>query len=299
MTVLDLRVATLNVAGGEKTFEQVSNDSKQSRLEALERLIRHLNADLLCLQEVSQYVDAQGVMHCLRDKINQDCDFRSCYYGKTLTMKMHQQVKNPAMDDGVFKDWLDWSKGNAVHSRYAFSSLDDPKVAGEPQNIPLYQPVTYEGNRDTESRFAILSRLNVAPFPFSATLHLTTLVGERQPEAPQSRVKQAQRLRAQQIGKFLELVRKPVLEEKQPMILAGDFNAEKHEDCIQQLLEAGFIRLKPKNTGPSHGGSGRMIDHILFFPREGLVDYECYIEDSDLSKRASDHLAVVADLRIK
>jgi endonuclease/exonuclease/phosphatase family metal-dependent hydrolase len=145
----------------------------------------------------------------------------------------------------------------------------------------------------------ILSRLNVPPFPFVATLHLTTLVGERQPDAPQGRMVQAQRLRAQQVEVFLDLVKQPVLEMKQPMILAGDFNAEMDEDCIQQLLEAGFTRLEPNNAGPSHGGSGRMIDHILFFPGERLLEYDCYIEDSDLSKRASDHLPVVADMRIE
>ncbi len=299
MTVLDLRVATLNVAGGEKTFEQVSNDSKQARLEALGKLIKHLNADLLCLQEVSQYIDAKGVTYSLRDRINQECDFRSCFYGKTLTMKMHVQAKNETTSDGVFKDWMDWSKGNAIHSRFAFSSMNDPKAADEPRNIPLYQPAAYEGNRDTEPRHVILSRLNRAPFPFAATLHLTTLVGERQLESSLARIEQAQMLRSQQIGKFLDLVRKPVLEERQPMILAGDFNAEKDEACIQQLFEAGFIRLEPQKAGPSHGGSGRMIDHILFFPRERLVNYESFIEDSDLSKRASDHLPVVADMRIK
>ena len=41
------------------------------------------------------------------------------------------------------------------------------------------------------------------------------------------------------------------------------------------------------------------IDHIFFFPRERLLNYSCRIETSDLSKRASDHLAVVADLQIK
>ena len=299
MTMLDLRVATLNAAGGEKTFERISNDSKQSRLEALEMLIKHLDADLLCLQEVSQYTDAEGLTHSLREKINQECNYASCFYGKTLSMKTHTQVKNEIMVDGVFKDWVDWSKGNAIHSRFAFSRLSEPNVAGAPRNIPLYQPITYEGNRDTEPRFVILSRLNAAPFPFAATLHLTTLVGERKRQATQGRVEQALRMRSRQIKVFLDLVGKYVLEEKQPMILAGDFNAKKDEACLQQLVEAGFVRLEPKNEGPSHAGSGRMIDHIWFFPEERLVEYDCFIVDSDLSKRASDHLPVVADMRIK
>jgi len=83
------------------------------------------------------------------------------------------------------------------------------------------------------------------------------------------------------------------------LILAGDFNATKDEACILQLLEAGFVRLEPENEGPSHAGSGNLIDHIFFYPRERLVEYQCHIEDGDLSKRASDHLPIVADMRIK
>ena len=214
-------------------------------------------------------------------------------------MVNHMQVKKDVMVKGVFNDWKDWSKGNAIHARIPFTRLSDPKKPGIPRNIPLYLPGAYEGNRDTDPRYVLLTRLNSSPFPFVATVHLATLVGERQLQVSQTRIKKAQLLRYQQISRFLDLVRKHVLDEKQPMILAGDFNAAKDESCVLQLLESGFVRLEPENEGPSHAGSGKMIDHIFFYPGERLVEYQCNIEDSDLSKRASDHLPIVADLQIK
>jgi len=299
MTMLNLRVATLNIGGGEKTFEEFSHDTQQSRLDALEMLIKHLKADLLCLQEVSQYIDADGLSHSLMENINQAGDYDHYCYGETLSMETHMQVKKDVMVKGVFKDWKDGSKGNAIHARKPFTRLSDPKKPGTPRNIPLYQPKAYEGNRDTDPRFVLLSRLNASPFPFVSTLHLTTLVGERNPHPIEAKIEQSQLLRYQQTNRFLDLVRKYILNEAQPLILAGDFNATKDETCILQLLESGFVRLEPENESPSHAGSGKLIDHIFFYPRERLVEYQCHIEDGDLSKRASDHLPIVADMRIK
>ncbi len=67
---LDFRIATLNISGGEKTYEPIPNDSTQGRQEALMLLIKQMNADVLCLQEVSQYVDADGVTHSPLEAIN-------------------------------------------------------------------------------------------------------------------------------------------------------------------------------------------------------------------------------------
>ena len=70
MPLSELRITSLNLSGGDKIFEEFSHDTHQSRQEALQILIRHLNADLLCLQEVSQYIDAGGVLHTPMDYIN-------------------------------------------------------------------------------------------------------------------------------------------------------------------------------------------------------------------------------------
>jgi endonuclease/exonuclease/phosphatase family metal-dependent hydrolase len=162
-------------------------------------------------------------------------------------------------------------------------------------------PPSYEGTRDTEARYAVLARLKTPPYPFITTLHLTTLVGERHPKSSRKKIEQSHLMRYEQVQRILDLVRMQVLEQKQPFILAGDFNAMKDELCITDLLKAdgGFIRLRPDNDIPSHTGLKAAIDHVFFYPQSRLIDYHCWIEDSDLSRRASDHLPVVADLQIK
>lgn len=298
---LDFRIATLNISGGEKTYDPIANDTTQSRQEALMLLIKQLNADVLCLQEVAQYVDADGGIHSPLEAINDAGNYQYSHYGKTVSMEAHLQVKKDIMVKGIFNDWWNWSKGNTIHARYPFSRLGNLEKSGVPRNIPLYMPPSYEGTRDTEPRFALLARLKQPPFPFITSLHLTTLVGERHPKSSRRKIGQSHLMRYEQVQRILDLVRVHILDREQPLILAGDFNAFKGEFGIKQLLKAekGFIRLVPDIEGPTHPGLKEAIDHIFFYPRERLVDYTCRIETSDLAKRASDHLPVVADLQIK
>ena len=298
---LDFRIATLNISGGEKTYEPIPNDSAQARQDALMLLIKQMNADVLCLQEVSQYVDADGGTHSPLEAINEAGDYTASHYGKTVSMEAHLQVKKDVMVNGIFNDWWNWSKGNTIHARTPFSRLGDHEKSGVPRNIPLYMPPAYEGTRDTEPRFALLARLKEPPFPFITSLHLTTLVGERNPKSSRKKIEQSHLMRYEQVQRILDLVRVHILEREQPLIIAGDFNAYKDEFGIKQLLksEQGFIRLAPDVEGPTHPGLKAAIDHIFFYPRERLIDYSCRIETSELAKRASDHLPVVADLQIK
>lgn len=300
MTIMDLRVATLNISGGEKTFEEFPHETRKSRREALEMLIERLDIDVLCLQEVSQYIDADGVTHSLMDNINKAGGYNYSFYGKTLSSETHMQVKKDVMVKGIFNDWWNWSKGNAIHSRTPFARLSSPARPGVPRNIPLFQPVAYEGNRDTDPRFALISRLKETPFPFVATLHMATLVGERGPHALKHKIEQAHMQRYQQIRRFLDLVRVHILEPKEPLILAGDFNAVEDEFSIQYLLNSDFdfVRLEPDNDVSTHTALEKPVDHIFFSPRERLVDYHCWIDSSELSRKASDHLPVVADIQI-
>ncbi len=298
---LDFRIATLNTSGGEKTFDPPPHDSRQAPHDTLALLTQQLDADVLCLQEVPQYVDADGVMHNLMTAINAAGGYEHSFYGKTVSMESDFQVKKDIMVRGIFNDWWNWSKGNAIHARMPFSRLGDIEKTGVPRNIPLYMPPSYEGTRDTEARYAVLSRLKTPPYPFIATLHLTTLVGERNPKSSRKKIQQSHLMRYEQVRRILDLVRVHVLEQELPLILAGDFNAMKDEFCITELLkpEVGFLRLHPANDGPSHTGLKEAIDHIFFFPQSRLLDYHCWIEDTGLSRRASDHLPVVADLQIK
>jgi endonuclease/exonuclease/phosphatase family metal-dependent hydrolase len=301
MTAFDLRVATLNISGGEKTFEEFPQEAQLSRKEALELLVSDLDAAVLCLQEASQYIDADGVTHSLMSEINRIGNYNHFFYGETVSMETHMHVRKDIMVKGLFNDWWNWSKGNAIHSRIPFARLGNPNRTGVPRSIPLYQPSTYEGNRDTDPRSALLTRLKQPPFPFVVTLHLTTLIGERKPQIQPNKIEQSHLMRYQQVCRLLDMVREHILARGEPLILTGDFNATEDEFCIAHLLETqnGFIRLKPENDGPSHPGLDKAIDHIFFYPQERLVDYTCRIETSEISRQASDHLPVVADLQIK
>jgi len=301
VTGLDLRVATLNISGGEKTFEEFPNDTLQSRKEALKILIKRLDASLLCLQEVSQHIDADGFTISVMEEINHTGGYDYSFFGETLSMETHLQVKKGVMVKGIFKDWWDWSKGNSIHAKFPFARLGDPFSPGVPRNIPLFQPPTYEGTRDTEPRFAVLSRLKTPPYPFVINLHLSTLVNERTPGSIPEITEGSRNLRNQQVKRLLDLVRHNILEKKEPLILAGDFNATEDEYCLSQLLETEnkFMRLIPENEAPTHHSLEKPIDHIFFYPKERLLGYSCRIEVGDLSRRASDHLPVVADLQIK
>jgi len=301
LPTLSLRAATLNVSGGEKTFEEFPHDTRQSRQEALELLVAKMDADLLCLQEVSLHVDADGVTHSLMDDIGKAGGYDYSFYGQTLAMNTHMQVKKDVMVQGVFNDWWNWSKGNAILSRLPFCRLSDTTRPGAPRNIPIYQPPAYEGTRDTDPRFALIARIKTPPFPFVVTLHLTTLVGERSIPSQPGRVMQAQEMRYEQVQRLLDLVREHILRKGHPLILTGDFNATPEEPFLANLLESahGFVRLLPEAEIPTHAAMDAPIDHIFFFPQERLVDYNCRIEGGNLSRRSSDHLPVVADLLIK
>ena len=301
MAPKDLRIATLNVSGGEKSFEAYPFATQKSRQEALALLISRLNAQVLCLQEASEFIDADGLRHSLVEQIRQTVAYEYAFFGETLSMRNHMQIKKDIMVQGVFCDWQNWAKGNAILSKIPFSRLSDPTRLGTPRNIPLFQPLRYEGNRDTDPRYVVLTRLQEPPYPFLATLHLTTLIGERPPNALPGKDDLAKGLRKEQIKRFLDLVKDYILQKNEPLILTGDFNATADEDCISRLLEeeVGFVHLIPENESPSHPKVTQPIDHILFFPKERLVDYTCQIEVDVLSRRASDHLPVVADLKIK
>lgn len=291
-----LRVMTLNLGGGIKNFSGTL-ETNVNRSEALLALIHQINPDLLCVQEIAQYVDGDGIKHSMVDLIREGAQFSHAYYGETLSMKRHMQVRKDLMVEGLFKDWWDWSKGNAVFSRIPFARLSSEKKEGFPRNVPIFQPLTYEGTRDTDPRFAIITRVKQAPFPYLVNMHLTTLVGERG-EAPQEKIIQSAReLRAEQILRVMDLVEANILKAGLPLILTGDLNANPDEDALSGILEAekGFTRLVPENPIATHPFAGE-VDHFYISPTGTLREYRCKVIDNDLAHRSSDHLPVVADL---
>ncbi|NIV29003.1 MAG: hypothetical protein GWN58_05675 [Anaerolineae bacterium] len=172
--------------------------------------------------------------------------------------------------------------------------------------MPLFRAPLYEGNRDTEPRYALVSRIRLPQLaPYVVGLHLTTLVGERKQKAsshPQSeRLEAARAHRVEQTRRLLDLLQKQVLARGEVVFLLGDFNAPASEPCISSVLveEGGFRRLNPSNDQEStHPEAIEPIDHILVYPGNRLVEYRCWIVDTPQAREASDHLPVVAEVAI-
>ncbi|MDD2521743.1 MAG: endonuclease/exonuclease/phosphatase family protein [Anaerolineaceae bacterium] len=297
--MLKLRVMTLNLGGGVKNFTG-SPEQSTGKAQALAQLMNEINPDFLGVQEVAQYIDADGGLHSMIERIKLDGNFDYHFYGETLSMKKHMQIKKDLMINGLFNDWWDWSKGNAVFSRTSFARLGNPGKDGVPRNVPIFTPLSYEGTRDTDPRYVILTRLRQEPYPYLMNLHLTTLVGERGDHVWTEVVEAARLTRSQQLSRVLGLVEEHVLIQDQPLILMGDFNAEIEEYSLKDMLERDhqFVHLAPVEKIPTHVSAGA-VDHIFFFPSRRLISYETHIVNSPLAHSISDHLPVVTDIVIE
>jgi len=290
------RLMTYNIGGGRR-------DLASDPVAVLE-VVRSISPDILVVQEATDHQDADGTWFSDSEQIARAGGFGQHYcFGPTLTMMEHIHVGKSIMVRGLFRDWQDWRQGNAVFCRWGFVRLSDTAQAGAPRNVPLYRPPRYEGNRDTDPRYALLARANRAPsFPFVVGVHLTTLVGERDPDKLPGRPEQAQSVRTAQTRRLLDLVREHLLQRGELVFLLGDLNATVDEPCIAALLEAegGFVRLQPDSASlATHPKVADAIDHILIYPGHRLVEYRCWIADSAIAREASDHLPVVADVTVE
>jgi hypothetical protein len=72
--------------GGLKNFSGTL-ETNANRSEALLALINQINPYLLCVQEIAQYIDADGLKHSMVDLIREGARFSHAYYGETLSMK--------------------------------------------------------------------------------------------------------------------------------------------------------------------------------------------------------------------
>lgn len=287
---------TYNVGGGHNHFGS-------EPIQVL-KIIQTLSPDILAIQECVDWTDAENQTHNLSEAIAQTGNFGSnFYFGQTLTLRENMQIKKEVMLNALYEDIMDWAQGNAVFAKGGFTRLSDPSKPGSPRNVPVYKPPVYEGNRDTDPRYAILSRINQPTFyPYLVNVHLTTLVGERggsNREIPGKCV-EAQMLRLKQANKLIDLVR-PKLKPENLILLLGDFNAPPDEASISTVIEkeGGFLRLKPQNDRSTHPKIPKAIDHIFVYPGDRVLEASCWIEDSELTQAASDHLPVVADVIFK
>jgi endonuclease/exonuclease/phosphatase family metal-dependent hydrolase len=291
---MHLRLMTYNLGGGRKDSGSVVSH--------IIDVIEETSPDILVVQEATEYEDADGIRHSVVDQIDEKVGFGgNWYFGRTLSMRENMHVRRSIMVRGIFSDWKDWRHGNAVFARWRFVRLGDPSKPGTPRNVPIYLPPVYQGDRDTDPRYAVIARVERPPvYPFVVGVHLTTLVAERDKSLDSSpgRSEEARNLRLEQTRRLLDLLREHVLEREVVVFLLGDFNAVASEPCISALeMEGGFVRLTP-SEGPSatYFKITEPIDHILASPSSRLVEYRCWIVDSLAAQQASDHLPVVADV---
>ncbi len=290
------QLMSYNIGGGRKDFGSNFTD--------IVEIIREGSPDILVLQEATEYQDANGDWHSDAKQITQERILTShSFFGSTLSMTENLNVNKKMFIEGIFNDWQEWRHGNAILSRWDFVRLGDPTKPGQPRNVPLYQVPLYLGNRDTESRYALISRINCSlTYPFVIGVHFSTLMGERGQHPIPGKSEETELLRVKQARRLLDLLRKYVLEPRKLVFLLGDFNAPATELCISTVLEkeGGFMRLVPENDNVrTHPKVDRPIDHIFVFPPERIVEYTCRIIEGSVAKRASDHLPIVADLVVK
>ncbi len=293
---MQFRLMTYNIGGGRKDFG--------SKLAAILEVAKEVSPDILVAQEATDYQDADGEWFSVADQIAKAGEFGSNYaFCPTLTMKEHMHVQKAVFVNALFNDWQDCRQGNAVFCREGFTRLGDTSKSGYPRNIPLYRPPVFEGNRDTDPRYAVLARVNHPPlFPFIVGVHLATLLGERAPKDIPGKAEQAQIARLAQVRRLLDLMRQHLLDRGELVFLLGDFNAVSSEISIASGLEkeGGFVRLVPTNGAlATHPKVTDAIDHIFVYPAERLVEYKCWTVDTDSARNASDHLPVVAEVTVR
>jgi endonuclease/exonuclease/phosphatase family metal-dependent hydrolase len=292
------RLMTYNIGGARKDFEAVLDD--------VIRVIQENSPDILVLQEAVEWLDAEQCWHGTASTLAKTLGYiEGVHFGPTLTMQEHFYPGKAIFVHAISRGWQEWRYGNAILSRWGFVRQGYSSEAGEPRNISLFHPLQYDGNRDTEPRYALLARIQAdTASPFIIGTHLSTLVGEQgEPEQEiAGKSEKAQEMRFHQVRRLLDLIRAHMLETGELVFLMGDLNATVNETCIADVLvgEAGFVRLIPENDHtPTHQFKVKgPVDHIFVYPASRLVDYHCKIVDTPLARHASDHLPVVAEVSV-
>lgn len=291
---LSYRLMTYNIGGGH-----LRGATEKS---LMLKTIRDVSPDILAIQEAAQWLDADGLWHSDLDAIIETLGKEFAHtVAPTLTMREQVHPNNKAMVEALFNDYQDWQQGNALVSRWPFHRLGSSDQPGFPHSIPLYRSPVYEGSRDTEPRAALMARIGRAPqYPIAIGLHLSTLVGERGEGIVAGKPEQAAQLRQTETQRLITLLREHVLDANEIVFLLGDFNATIEEPSIRYLLsEGGFVPATPTNHKLStHLKAKGAIDHIFLFPSNRVVEYKCFILETEEAHQASDHLPVITEVTV-
>jgi endonuclease/exonuclease/phosphatase family metal-dependent hydrolase len=284
------RLMTYNLGGGH------------GDLNAAAQVVGEARPDILALQEAIQIQDADGKWRSDLSAISQAfAEPPHAHYEPTLTLAEHLDVTKRPMAQAIFADYLDWQHGNALVSRWPFHRLGDRSLPGVPRMVPLFRPAVYQGDRDTDPRAALIGRVGRPPhYPLVVSLHLTTLVGERGERIIAGKPEQAAAMREAQTRRLLTLLKEYALARGELVFILGDFNAPITEPAILSVLlgEGEFMALRPENNLGTHPKVSQPIDHILVFPRTRVAEAHCRVIGSPEAYRASDHLPVVAEVKI-
>ncbi|MBS4034251.1 MAG: endonuclease/exonuclease/phosphatase family protein [Ignavibacterium sp.] len=291
MTEYKIKLMTYNIGGGRKNLG--------SKFDAVLEIIKNESPDILAVQEAAiwktldgEQIDQPKMIYEAISPINH------YFFGQTLEMREDFNIGKELFVHGIFNSWENWQQGNALFSRWPFIRLDASDKLALPQNIPLYK-VLYTGNRETDPRYIILSKVNMGFIKaYVLITHLTTLYGERGTKEIPKKREEAQVIRWKQCERIYELTREYILEKNELCFLMGDFNAIDNEPAISTTLEkkAGFTRLLPKNKIGTHLKLDSPVDHIFIFPGNHHIKYNCKILDDEFS--ASDHNPVIANINI-
>jgi endonuclease/exonuclease/phosphatase family metal-dependent hydrolase len=312
---MEITVGTANIAGAAR--QEVADPGKHSLLADILG-----GTDILGLQEVVQVEDpASGRL--VHDDIaalkRGGLSGYKHFFFAHLDSTLHPHRRKWGSD--IFKDWSERNyrvqQGTAIliKGRYDFYHLLESDRSGfaSAVTLPWYieKPTFYRGNRDTEPRSLLVARVKVdARIVLFCCTQLSTLTEEaedRRRSTPNARA-----LRSHQVGWIVDYIksyqeaRRGICNElkqewvDEPVILVGDFNADKESPELSRLCELGLKAVKA--TRPNHTHRKHRIEMDLIFAPGKMRGSAQVIKLDDLessNKRGiSDHYPVIATLNI-
>ncbi len=310
---MTIKVATANIAGAAR--EETADPCKYKMLGSI-----FSGVDIIGLQEVLKVVRPDGSV--CRDDVkelqNSGLSGYESFFFPHLDSRQHSHPlkwEGDGTTKSAFRSYYDQGchiqQGAAIlvkppHCIYDFWRDRPGSAIG--QIIPWYcdAPTFYQGNRDTEPRSLLLARIRLKnKFVLFCCTQLTTLKEESQKvsgKAPRVPTPNAIAIRTNQINWIVRYIGnyQAARQEKEPIILVGDFNAKPTAQELQPLVSnLDLERVFPEGDPATHRGYEIPID--LIFATKATLSGSARItdlEDWETSPggRISDHHPVIAEI---